>query len=104
MAEKHDFEEPSPRQLSLFRLVVDQARVTQEVLKYPYPGSGTSEDPYIVSYIPQDAGNPFNWSNGRRWTISTIVAVEMLATAFASSAFSGKPAASENFWSPYQEY
>lgn len=93
MAEKDDFEDPNPQTLSSFRLVVDQARVTQEVLKYPYPGSGTEEDPYIVSYIPQDPGNPFNWPKSRRWIISTIVAVEMLATAFASSTFSGQSTA-----------
>lgn len=88
MAEKGDLD-PAPRQLSLLRLVADQARVTQDVLKYPYPGSGTGEDPFIISYIPNDPGNPFTWSKARRWTISMLVAVETLATAFASSAFSG---------------
>lgn len=89
MAEKTDFDDPAPRHLSLFRLVLDQARITQEVLKHPYPGSGTEEDPYIVSYIPDDVGNPYNWTKSRRWAISWIVATEMLASAFASSAFSG---------------
>jgi hypothetical protein len=89
MAEKDDFEDPVPKHLSLFRLVIDQARVTQEVLKHPYPGSGTHEDPYIVSYIPNDVGNPFSWTTSRRWAISWIVAIEMLAAAFASSTFSG---------------
>ncbi|KAK5268014.1 hypothetical protein LTR99_002946 [Exophiala xenobiotica] len=89
MAEKDDFEDPVPKHLSLFRLVIDQARVTQEVLKHPYPGSGTHEDPYIVSYIPNDVGNPFSWTSSRRWAISWIVAIEMLAAAFASSTFSG---------------
>ncbi|KIW31614.1 uncharacterized protein PV07_03241 [Cladophialophora immunda] len=89
MAEKRNHEDSTPQTMSLFRLVADQARVTQEVLHYPYPGSGTEEDPYLVSYIPNDPGNPFNWSEGRRWTTSLIVATEVLATAFASSAFSG---------------
>jgi hypothetical protein len=90
MAEKDDLEDPSPNHLSLFRLVIDQARVTQEVLKHPYPGSGTQEDPYIVTYTPTDVGNPFNWTTSRRWTICWIVAAEVLASAFASSAFSGE--------------
>ncbi|KIX08078.1 uncharacterized protein Z518_02733 [Rhinocladiella mackenziei CBS 650.93] len=89
MTEKTDFEDSRPRPWPLLRLVLDQARVTQEVLKFPYPGSGTDDDPYIVSYIPHDTGNPYNWGNRSRWTISWIVAFEMLATAFASSAFSG---------------
>jgi len=86
MAEKDEFEVTLPKHLSLFRLVVDQARVTQEVLKHPYPGSGTQEEPYIVTYTPDDVGNPFNWTSRRRWTISWIVAAEVLASAFASSA------------------
>ncbi|EXJ71436.1 uncharacterized protein A1O5_05244 [Cladophialophora psammophila CBS 110553] len=89
MAEKRDHADSASMPLSLFRLVADQARVTLEVLNYPYPGSGTEEDPYLVTYIPNDPGNPFNWSRSRRWTTSLIVATEVLATAFASSAFSG---------------
>ncbi|KAG9788779.1 MFS transporter, partial [Aureobasidium melanogenum] len=89
MAEKDEFEDAVPPQLPLWRLVIDQARVTPEVLNYPYRGSGTTEDPYIVTYIPNDPGNPFTWTSKRRWAISWIVATEILATAFASSAFSG---------------
>jgi hypothetical protein len=63
--------------------------VTDEVRNYPYPGGGTVEDPYVVTYIPNDPGNPFTWSDRRRWIVSLIVATEMLATAYASSAFSG---------------
>lgn len=90
MAEKQpEGQNPAPRSLPLSRLVLDQARVTDEVLHFPYEGSGTTEDPYIVTYIPQDAGNPFNWSGKFRWFITTIVAIETLSVAFASSAFSG---------------
>jgi len=91
MAEKQsEPKEQGPRSLPLFRLVVDQARVTDDVLNYPYEGSGTTEDPFIVTYIPQDAGNPFNWAKGFRWAITSVVAIETLAVAFASSAFSGE--------------
>lgn len=83
-------QEQAPRSLPLFRLVVDQARVTDDVLNYPYEGSGTTEDPFIVTYIPQDAGNPFNWTKGFRWAITSVVAIETLSVAFASSAFSGE--------------
>ena len=71
------------------RLVLDQARVSDEVLNHRFDGSGTEDDPYIVTFIPNDQGNPFNWSKSRRWTICMIVAMETLCTAFASSAFSG---------------
>jgi hypothetical protein len=91
MTEKQlEDQDPAPRPLPLFRLVVDQARVTEDVLRYPYEGSGTTEDPFVVTYIPNDAGNPFNWSGRTRWIITSIVAIETLSVAFASSAFSGE--------------
>ena len=92
MTEKETVEsDPPPRSLSLFRLVVDQARVTEDVVQHPYEGSGTTADPYVVTYIPNDAGNPFTWSTKIRWFITSVVAIETLAVAFASSAFSGRP-------------
>lgn len=61
MVEKQpDNQDPAPQHLPIFRLVLDQARVTDEVLHFPYEGSGTTEDPFVVTYIPQDVGNPFN--------------------------------------------
>jgi len=94
MAEKQDENQhQAPRPLSLRRLLLDQARVTDDVLQHQYEGSGTTDDPYIVSYIPQDAGNPFTWDISFRWFITVVVAIECLVTAFASSAYSGKPRA-----------
>lgn len=78
-----------PHTFSLFRLVRDQARVSPEVLAHRYEGSGTADDPYLVIWIPDDAGNPLNWSKGFKWTVTMTVAMTCFATAFASSAFSG---------------
>src|SRR5690242_2471374 len=78
-----------PKAHSLFRLVIDQARIDDDVLNHKYDGSGTEEDPYVVTWIPDDAGNPMNWSLRLKWTISIIVAVECFVTAFSSSAYSG---------------
>lgn len=78
-----------PKAHSLFRLVIDQARIDDDVLNHKYDGSGTEEDPYVVTWIPDDAGNPMNWSPKLKWTISIIVAVECFVTAFSSSAYSG---------------
>ena len=69
---------------------MDQARIDQDVLNYEYPGAGTVEDPYVVTWIPNDAGNPFNWNKAIKWISAMLVAMECFATAFASSAFSGK--------------
>lgn len=78
-----------PKKHSLFRLVTDQARIDDEVLNHKYEGEGTAENPYVVAWISDDAGNPMNWSKGLKWTIALIVAVESFVTAFSSSAFSG---------------
>lgn len=78
-----------PKKFSLFKLVTDQARIDDDVLNYKYEGSGTVEDPYAVTWIPDDAGNPMNWAQSLKWTIAMIVATECFATAFSSSAFSG---------------
>jgi len=39
----------------------------------PYPGSGTSKDPFVVDWTLGDPENPFNWSRTRRWFITAQV-------------------------------
>jgi len=80
---------PIPKQHSHFRLVTDQARIDNDVLSYKYEGMGTAQDPYVVTWIPDDAGNPMNWNKGLKWLITVIVALECFAVAFSSSAYSG---------------
>ncbi|KAH8817143.1 major facilitator superfamily domain-containing protein [Xylogone sp. PMI_703] len=82
-------EKATPRRLPSLKLVLDQARVTPEVLEFTYPGSGTQEDPYIISFIPHDGGNPYNWSSSLKWLVTVIVSGGTLATSFASTAFTG---------------
>lgn len=78
-----------PKRHSLIKLVTDQARIDDAVLNYKYDGTGTEADPFVVTWIPEDAGNPMNWGKGMKWTITMIVALECFVTAFCSSAFSG---------------
>lgn len=88
-SEENGVADPIPKSHSLFKLVTDQARIDDDVLNYKYDGSGTQEDPYVVTWIPDDAGNPMNWGKSLKWTIAMIAATECFATAFSSSAFSG---------------
>ncbi|KAK5167955.1 MFS siderochrome iron transporter 1 [Saxophila tyrrhenica] len=88
MAEK-DVESGQPTQLSHFRQVIDQAGVTPEVEKYDYAGSGTEEDPYVVTWIENDPRNPMLYSKTKKWSITLLVAFATLAVAFVSSAYSG---------------
>ncbi|KAI1411114.1 MFS general substrate transporter [Hypoxylon sp. FL1857] len=76
-------------ELPYWRLVIDQAGVTPEVANFPYEGSGTEADPYVVKWIPDDPRNPMNFSAFRRWLITGVVAFATLAVALVSSAYSG---------------
>ncbi|OTA54163.1 MFS general substrate transporter [Hypoxylon sp. EC38] len=77
------------KRIPYWRLVIDQAGVTPEVADFPYEGSGTEADPYIVTWIPDDPRNPMNFSAFRRWLITGVVAFATLAVALVSSAYSG---------------
>ncbi|CAL5871653.1 uncharacterized protein PFLUO_LOCUS5906 [Penicillium psychrofluorescens] len=82
--------EPShPTKISYWRMVVDQGVVTQEIIDHPYPGSGTEDDPYAVSWIPNDPRNPMNFSDVKKWSITMLVAIATLAVALVSSAYTG---------------
>ncbi|KAH6676857.1 major facilitator superfamily domain-containing protein [Plectosphaerella plurivora] len=66
-----------PKKLPYWRLVIDRAGITEDVLHHDYEGSGTREDPYVISWIPHDPRDPMGW------TLAT------LAVALVSSAYSG---------------
>ncbi|PLN83752.1 major facilitator superfamily domain-containing protein [Aspergillus taichungensis] len=82
-------ESSAQRKIPYWRLVVDQGVVTQEIVDYPYPGSGTEEDPYSVTWIPDDPRNPMTFSNVKKWSITILVAIATLAVALVSSAYTG---------------
>ncbi|WEW56976.1 MFS siderochrome iron transporter 1 [Emydomyces testavorans] len=72
-----------------WRQVIQPGAVTQEVIDYPYKGSGTEEDPYVVEWIPHDPRNPLLFSKTRKWSITMLVAMATLAVALISSAYTG---------------
>ncbi|KAE8335788.1 hypothetical protein BDV24DRAFT_143072 [Aspergillus arachidicola] len=72
-----------------FRMLIDQGAITQDVLHFDYPGSGTEEDPYVVSWIPNDSRNPQLFGFGRKLTITLVVAFSTMIVALTSSAYSG---------------
>jgi hypothetical protein len=88
MAEK-DVESGKPTKIPYFQQVYDQAGVTPEVLKHDYAGSGTEDDPYVVTWIENDPRNPMLYSKVKKWSITMLVAFATLAVAFVSSAYSG---------------
>ncbi|KAB8264417.1 major facilitator superfamily domain-containing protein [Aspergillus pseudonomiae] len=72
-----------------FRMLIDQGAITQNVLHFDYPGSGTEEDPYVVSWISNDSRNPQLFSFARKLTITLVVAFSTMVVALTSSTYSG---------------
>jgi len=88
--EKDIEEVPSKTRIPHWRLIIDRTRITDAVTNHRYEGSGTEDDPFIVTWIQNDPGNPMEFTTFKKWAVSGIAAVSMLAVAFNSSAFSGK--------------
>src|SRR5215471_2790355 len=84
-----DGESPKPKAIPHWRQVVDQGAVTPEIVSYPYPGSGTDDDPFVVQWIPNDPRNPMLFSAMKKWSITFIVSIATLAVALISSAYTG---------------
>ncbi|KAF2997208.1 hypothetical protein E8E14_001213 [Neopestalotiopsis sp. 37M] len=74
-----EIEAPATVKIPYWRMVYDQAGVTDAVTSHSYPGSGTEEDPYLVHWIPCDPRNPMNFSTGTKWFITIIAALTTLA-------------------------
>jgi len=72
-----------------FKLVYHQTIINDAIINAEYPGNGTSEDPYVVTWLPNDPFNPMNITSGAKWLITVIVALMALVLAFVSSAYYG---------------
>lgn len=60
-----------------------------EINTHSYKGSGTPEDPFVVTWLEDDLENPYNWHEGYKWYITLIVAFGMLSVTMGSSILSG---------------
>ncbi|KAI0019015.1 major facilitator superfamily transporter [Xylariomycetidae sp. FL0641] len=87
---ERDIESRQPeKHIPFWKRQFDQAGVTPAVLEWKYHGSGTSEDPYVVDFLPDDPKNPMKFPVWRKWFITMLVAIAVLAVAFVSTAYSG---------------
>ncbi|KAJ5328569.1 MFS multidrug transporter [Penicillium brevicompactum] len=66
----------------------DSGKVAGEV-NHLWPGNGTRDDPYVVSWNANDTFNARNYSPWRKVIIIAISGMSTLSVAFASSAYSG---------------
>ncbi|CAK9784753.1 putative MFS multidrug transporter [Cutaneotrichosporon oleaginosum] len=73
----------------------------ETILNYPYKGSGTDEDPYIIDWLPEDAEDPQSWSQLWKWSQIVVASFATLAVALSSSAYTGGiPSLMEDFNKP----
>ncbi|KAL4892050.1 major facilitator superfamily domain-containing protein [Aspergillus ambiguus] len=77
------------RHIPYHRLILDQGVVTEDVINHQYPGLGTEQDPFVISWLPNDTRNPMNFSVRSKVGITCIVSIATLGIALASSAYSG---------------
>ncbi|KAK5110379.1 MFS siderochrome iron transporter 1 [Meristemomyces frigidus] len=89
MANEKDVESGRSTRIPHIKQVFDQSGITPEVENHDYRGSGTDEDPYVVTWIDDDPRNPMRYSAVKKWSLTMLVAIATLAVAFVSSAFSG---------------
>lgn len=66
----------------------DGGLMSKAVLEYPFEGNGTTNDPYLVHWIPSDVGNPMNFTPAKKWTNAMILAFAIFMVSIASSGFS----------------
>ncbi|KAF2705290.1 membrane transporter [Pleomassaria siparia CBS 279.74] len=79
------------RRNTLRKEQIDQADgglVAQSVLEYAFKGNGTPANPYLVHWIPNDPGNPMEFSSAKKWTNAMILAFAIFMVSVASSGFS----------------
>ncbi|KAJ5581103.1 MFS general substrate transporter [Penicillium hetheringtonii] len=82
-------EAPHTTKIPFWRLIFDQGCITEEIANHEYPGKGTDEYPYEVSWLDNDIRDPMNFSPVFRWAITLLVGIDTFAIALVSSAYSG---------------
>lgn len=75
-----DLESHRPAPISHFKRVLDQGAVNSDIQNAHYPGSGTEQDPYIVTWLDNDPVNPMNYPDSKKWGITMLVALATLVS------------------------
>lgn len=73
-----DLESNRPAPISHFKCVLTQGVVNSDIRDAHYDGSGTEEDPFVVTWLDHDPVNPMNYSTVKKWMITMMVALATL--------------------------
>lgn len=79
----------APTKVSHWEIVFRPSGLTPEVLAAHYPGEGTEEAPYVVSFLPVDPRDPQQVPKWKKWMYTLIMAFATLGIAFVSTAYTG---------------
>lgn len=75
-----DTESHRPARISHFKRVLTQGALNPDIKNAHYEGSGTEEDPFVVSWLDHDPVNPMEYSNTMKWSITMLVALATLVS------------------------
>ena len=89
MASKPGELDIAPSRIPFWRLILDQGAVEHRIINAPYEGKGTDQDPFIVTFIPDDPRNPLGFKLHSKWSITFLASMASLAVAMGSSTYSG---------------
>lgn len=79
----------TPTKVSHWEIVFRPSGLTPEMLSAHYPGEGTEESPYVVSFLPVDPRDPQQVPKWKKWMYTLIMALATLGIAFVSTAYTG---------------
>lgn len=66
-----------------------QGYVTHDMLEHEYRGAGTGDDPYLVTFLDDDPGDPLQFPSGLQWLLCLVAGYATFSVAFISSAYAG---------------
>jgi hypothetical protein len=76
-----------PQDTTRIRAYFTPTPLSHDICNQIYPGEGTSTDPYVIDYLPNDAQDPMNMSMPRKIAITFLQAMSAMIVTFSSSAY-----------------
>jgi len=76
-----------PGRISYLNLMLRHGYIDSTILEHQYPGTGTNQDPYLVTWILEDPRNPQLFKDSTKWLWTLLVAFANFAVALATSAY-----------------
>ena len=71
------------------KLLTVQGYVTPEMLAHQYTGAGLEDEPYLITFLDNDPGDPMQFPSWLRWTLCLAAGYVTFSVAFISSAYAG---------------